>query len=110
MKKEILKKKLFKCIDVLFVGTRYLAWAIALLGIVGSVILLFVNIPLGLSSAAVFLATFFLSVGVILLLVPNKLAKGKLVGNKKYYIGVVSLVIALAVMGIQLSQSSPYAG
>lgn len=92
--------KLFECIDGLFIGARYLAWAIALLGIVGSVILLFVNIPLGLASAAVFLATFFLSVGVVLLLVPNKFVKGKLEGNKKYWVGVVALIIALAVMGI----------
>lgn len=92
--------KLFECIDGLFFGTRYLTWAIALLGIVGSVILLFVNIPLGIASAAVFLATFFLSMGVVLILLPNKLAKGKLEGNKKYYIGVVALVIAVAVMGV----------
>ena len=40
--------KLFESIDWLLIGTRYMSWAIALLGIVGSVILFFANIPLGI--------------------------------------------------------------
>lgn len=92
--------KLFKSIDGLLVGTRYLAWAIALLGIVGSVILFFANISLGFGSAAVFIATIFLAIGVTLLLLPKQLAKGKLEGNKKYIVGAVSVVLAAVVIGI----------
>lgn len=92
--------KLFESIDGLFIGTRYLVWALALLGIIGSVILFFVNIPLGLASAMVFLASFLLSIGVVLLLIPKKLVKGKLEGSKKYAVGGAAIVIAVAVMGI----------
>lgn len=91
--------KLFDSIDGLLAGTRYLAWGIALLGIVGSVVLFFANLSLGLGSAAVFLATFFLAIGVTLLLLPKPLSKGKLEGIKKYGIGAVAVVIALIVMG-----------
>lgn len=92
--------KLFDCIDGLLVGTRYLAWGIAVLGIIGSVILFIANVPLGIGAAPVFLASFFLSIGVTLLLIPKQLAKGKLTGNKKYVAGAVSLAIAIVVMGI----------
>lgn len=92
--------KLFECIDRLLVGTKYLAWAIALVGIAGSVILFIANLSLGLSSAVVFIASFFLSIGVTLLLLPKKLIKGKLEGNSKYVVGVVALVIAVVVMEI----------
>lgn len=92
--------KLFDTTDGLLAGTRYLAWGIALLGILGSIILLFVNIPLGIPSAAVFLATFFLAIGVVLLLMPKQLAKDKMEGKKKYIIGAVALIIAVAIMGI----------
>lgn len=89
---------LFDTTDGLLTGTRYLAWILGLLGVIGSVILLFVNIPLGLSSAMVFAAAFFLSVAVTLLLMPLKLAKGKLKGYGRYIIGAVSLLIAIVVM------------
>ena len=92
--------KLFESIGGLLAGTRYLAWGIGVLGTVGSVILFLANIPLGIGTAAVFLASFFLAIAVSLLLIPQKLAKGKLEGNKKYVIGAVSLIIAVAVMGI----------
>ena len=89
---------LFKSIDGLLVGTKYLAWAIGLLGMVGSVLLFLVNIPLGMGSAMVFVASLFLSIAVTLLLLPKKLAAGKLAGGKRYLIGAVACVIALAVM------------
>lgn len=92
--------KLFESIDGLLVGTRYLAWGIGVLGVIGSVILFIANVPLGLGTAAVFVASFFLAVAVSLLLLPKQLAKGKLESNKKYIVGAVSLVIAIAVMGI----------
>jgi len=92
--------KLFESIDGLLVGTRYLAWGIGVLGVIGSIILFIVNVPLGIGTAAVFIASFFLAVAVALLLLPKQLAKGKLKSNKKYIVGVVSLVIAIVVMGI----------
>lgn len=91
--------KLFESIDGLLVGTRYLAWAIAVLGIIGSAVLFVANLPLGFGTAVVFIASFFLSVGVTLLLLPKQLAKGKLAGGKKYVIGAVAVVLAVAVMG-----------
>lgn len=92
--------KLFHSIDGLLVGTKYLAWAIGLIGIVGSVILFFVNLSMGFASAMVFIATLLLSVAVTLLLLPKPLAKGKLSGNKRFVIGTVALVLAVAVFGI----------
>lgn len=92
--------KLFDITDGLLSGTRYLAWGIAVLGIIGSVVLFFANLSLGFASAAVFLASFFLAIGVVLLLMPKQLAKGKLEGTKKYIIGAVALIIALVIMGI----------
>lgn len=95
--------KLFDCIDGLLVGTKYLAWAIALVGIFGSVVLFVANLSLGLGSAVVFIASFLLSVSVTVALFPEKLATGKLeklAGSKKYVVGVVLCVIAAAIMGI----------
>lgn len=92
--------KLFKSIDGLLVGTKYLAWAIALVGILGSVVLFVANLSLGMGSAIVFLASFLLAVGVTLLLLPQKLTKGKLEGNKKNIVGAVSCVLAAVIMGI----------
>lgn len=93
--------KLFESIDGLLVGTKYLCWAIGLVGIIGSVILFFCNLSLGFASAMVFVAALLLSVAVTLLLLPEKLAKGKLADQKKRVtIGTVLLVLAAAIMGI----------
>lgn len=93
--------QLFETIDGLLAGTKYLAWAIALVGIVGSVILFFANLSLGFASAMVFVAALLLSVAVTLMLLPEKLAKGKLADQRKrMIIGGVLLVLAAAVMGI----------
>lgn len=92
--------ELFKTIDGLLHGTKYLAWAIGLVGIVGSVILFFCNVSLGLPSAMVFVAAFLLSIAVTLLLLPEKLAKGALASGKRNAVGVVALLAAVVVMGI----------
>lgn len=92
--------KLFELIDGLLVGTKYLAWAIGLLGIACSVILFFSNLSLGLASAMVFLAALLLSVAVTLLLLPGKLARGTLAGSRRTVIGAAALALAVAVMGI----------
>lgn len=100
--------KLFESIDGLLVGTRYLAWGIGVLGILGSIVLFIANIPLGIGTAAVFIASLFLAIAVTLLLIPKKISKGKFEGNKKYIIGAVSLVIAIAVMGIVYASNSGF--
>lgn len=93
--------KLFETIDGLLIGARYLAWAIALVGIICSVVLFFVNLPLGFASAIVFVAALLLSVAVTLMLLPAKLAKGRLSSQRKRMVGGgVLLVLAAAVMGI----------
>lgn len=93
--------QLFETIDGLLASTKYLAWAIALVGIVGSVILFFANLSLGFASAMVFVAALLLSVAVTLMLLPEKLAKGKLADQRKrMVVGGVLLVLATAVMGI----------
>lgn len=93
--------KLFETIDGLLGATRYLAWAIALVGIVGSVILFFANLSLGFASAIVFVAALLLSLAVTLMLLPEKLAKGKLADQRKRMtVGCVLLVLAVAVMGV----------
>lgn len=92
--------KLFESVDGLLIGARYLAWGIAVLGIVGSRVLFIANLSLGFGSAAVFIATFFLAIGVTLLIFPKQLAKGKLSGNKKYTAGAIAVVAAIIVIGI----------
>lgn len=93
--------KLFETIDGLLAGTKYLAWAIALVGIVGSIVLFFANLSLGFASAIVFVAALLLSIAVTLMLLPEKLAKGKLADQHKRMItGCVLLVLAAAIMGV----------
>ncbi|MDO5546267.1 MAG: hypothetical protein Q4F81_10715 [Eubacteriales bacterium] len=93
--------KLFEIIDGLLAGAVYLFWAIALIGIPMTLILFFVNLGMGFASAMVFVAAFLLSIAVTLLLLPAKLAKGKLADQKKRVTaGCVLLVLAAAIMGI----------
>ena len=67
---------------------------------VGSVILFFFNLSLGITSALVFVAALLLSVAVTLLLLPKALVKGKLDSPKRIVVGCVALVLAVAIMGI----------
>lgn len=92
--------KLFGVIDGLLVGTRYLAWGIALVGIFASFVLLVANVPLGLGSVASCIALFLLACGTVLLLLPKRLAYGGLEGGARFAIGAVVLLVACAVMGI----------
>lgn len=92
---------LFRTIDSLLIGTKYLGWGITLAGIPLSVVLFFANLSLGLASAMVFVAAFLLCVGVTLLLLPKALAKGPLANSKmRNLIGAATLVLATAIMGI----------
>lgn len=90
--------KLFGVIDGLLVGTRFLAWGIAMLGIAGSVVLMVANLPLGLSSAAVFLAALLAAAGVGALLAPKGLLKNKFSGRGRHFFGACTLLAAVAVM------------
>ena len=91
---------LFKLIDGLLIGTKYLAWGIGVAGIIGSIVLFFANISLGFASAAVFIAALFLSIAVTLLLWPKQIAKGIFAGKVKYIIGAIAFVIAVVVIAI----------
>lgn len=68
--------KLFESIDGLLVGTRYLAWGIGVLGVIGSVILFIANVPLGIGTAAVFVASFSLQLQFRCCFCQNSLQKG----------------------------------
>ena len=91
---------LFKTIDGLLVGARYLAWGIGAVGIVASVVLFFANVSLGFASATVFVAALLLAVAVALLLWPKQLAKGPLEGRGKYVVGSVALAVAVLVAAV----------
>lgn len=94
--------KLFETIDGLLIGTKYLAWGIALICIPATAILFFANLSLGPASAMVCAAAFLLAVGVTLLLLPEMLSKNDFMADKKKRctIGAVAIVLATAVMGI----------
>lgn len=94
--------KLFDTIDGLLVGTKYLAWGIALLCIPLSVILLFANITMGFASVIACVAALLLAVGITLVILPEKLAKGKMAGKTRFIVGGVAIVLAVAVMGIAI--------
>lgn len=91
---------LFKIIDGLLVGTKYLAWGMGVLGIILSIVLFFANISLGFASAATFIAALLLSVAVTLLLWPTPFAKGVFGGKGKYIIGGICLALAVLVFAI----------
>ena len=92
--------KLFECIDGLIIGAKYLTWMIGVAGILLSVILFVANLALGFSSAAVFIASFFLAIGVTLLLMPKSLTADKPEGSKKNKAGAVCCVLAAVIMGL----------
>lgn len=91
---------LFKTIDGLLVGTKYLAWAIALVGILVSAVLVVANLTVSFAAVMVCLSAFLLSIGATLLLLPKQLAKGILGSNKRIVIGAVAVVLAGVIMGI----------
>lgn len=91
---------LFSCIDGLMVGARYLAWAIVLLCIPCSVVLIFANIGLGPLSALTFLAALLFSVGATLLLLPERFVKGPLEQINRFVAGGVLVLVAAVVMGL----------
>lgn len=91
--------KLFESINVIFVATHYLVWGLGLLGIPASAALALINLPLGIPSSLTFVATFFLSVAIVLLLVPKKLSCGILGSAIRFVVGGIALLAAVLIMG-----------
>ncbi|MFC0233876.1 hypothetical protein ACFFIF_07720 [Vagococcus entomophilus] len=91
---------LFKTIDNLFVGTKYGVWGMSVLGIVFSVVLALANFGMGIGAVAIFIATFCLSISLMLLLLPKGLEKGKKINKYKYGTAILLGVIALSITGI----------
>jgi len=102
-RKEEIMMMIFKTIDGLFKGMKIGVLALAVAGIFGSVGLLFMNISLGLASTSVFLATLIGSASLVLILAPEGLLKRFIkkdnIVNKRYFISLVLLVIAFAIVG-----------
>lgn len=92
--------KLFKVIDYLFVGIRYLCWGIGVIGIIASLILIVSNLGLGLAACLLFVSTLLVSIAVTLLLAPSFLLANRLSNKMKYSISAACLIIALVVTGI----------
>ncbi|MFV0394606.1 MAG: hypothetical protein ACK5LC_09455 [Coprobacillaceae bacterium] len=95
---------IFKTIYGLFKGTRYGVLGLSLLGIIGSIILLCMNITLGVASTSIFLASLIGSAGLLLLLLPelivHKLMKLEMIMDRRYLIGAVLLVVAFTIVGL----------
>lgn len=98
---------LFNTIDSLFKGTRFGVWGLAVLGILASVGLAIVNVPLGLAAFGVCVATLFLSIGIALLLLPSSFEK-KLATRlpKKEQVIVASLALGVALVVVALAYFS----
>ena len=93
-----------KTIDGLFVATGYLVWLLGVIGLVGSVILGFVNLSMGIPAVMLFVATFLVSIAASVALMPKAIIdKGILptvLTEKKVVITVVALIAATAIAGI----------
>lgn len=91
---------LFKVIDGLFAATRYGVLGLSILGAVGSIILFFFNISMGVGAWLTVLALLALSVSVAMFLVPNIFVKNTIASKNRYVSASVLAVIAVVVMGI----------
>lgn len=83
-----------KTIRGLFIGTKYGVLGLSALGIAGSVILFFMNVGIGMASAALCLAVLALCIGLVLILIPKEMTRRELI------ISVACLIIAFAITGI----------
>ncbi len=91
--------KLFGVIDYLFIGTRFGCWGLGILGIVVSVVLAIVNIPMGVGSALIFIAALLLSMAIALLLAPKGFFSKKLSETKRIAFSVGSVAAAMLLAG-----------
>jgi hypothetical protein len=98
---------LFNTIDSLFKSTRFGVWGLAVLGILASIGLAIVNVPLGLAAFGVCVATLFLSIGITLLLLPSYFEK-KLATRlpKKEQVIIASLALGVALVVVALAYFS----
>jgi len=99
-KRGKLKMMLFEIINYLFIAIRYGVWALGVLGILVSIVLILTNLSFGFSSALVFIASLFLSIAVSVFLLPNIPFILAFLGGKKLIVAAVSLVISIAIMGL----------
>ena len=89
-------------INWLFIGTRYLVWAMGLIGVPLSIILLVANIGGGIGAMGLMVATLLLSIALTLMLMPNSLVEKLPEGlqEKRFLIGIVAVIVAAAFAGI----------
>ncbi|AMC94554.1 hypothetical protein AOC36_11400 [Erysipelothrix larvae] len=92
--------KLTKVIDALFIGTRYGSWGMGVLGIILSVILAFANLSMGLGPTLLCVAALFVSLGITVLLAPQKLSDRFMKSNNKVTAGVVCILGAAIIAGL----------
>lgn len=81
-------------INGLFIGTKYLVWAMGVIGIPLSIILLVANIAGGIGAIVIMVATLLLSVAVTLMLMPNSLVEKLPEGlqEKRFLVGAVAFI------------------
>lgn len=89
-------------INGLFIGIRYLVWAMGVIGIPVSIILLIANIAGGIGAIGIMLALLLLSVAITLMLMPSSLVEKLPEGiqEKRFLVGAVAVIIAAALAGI----------
>lgn len=83
-----------KTINGLFIGTKYGVLGLSSVGILGSIILFFANMAIGMSSAILCIAALALCIALVIILMPKKMT------IKESVIAVACLVVAFAITGI----------
>lgn len=89
-------------INGLFIGLRYLVWAMGVIGIPVSIILLIANIAGGIGAIGLMVATLLLSVAITLMLMPSSLVEKLPEGlqEKRFLVGVIAVIVAALLAGI----------
>lgn len=91
---------LSKTINGLFIKTYYGVWGLGVLGIFGSLILVFVNISLGMSSLLTCVALLCLSLTITMGLLPKFFIKGALLEKIRIPLTIITALLAISIMGI----------
>lgn len=89
-------------INGLFIGVRYLVWAMGIVGIPVSIILLIVNIGVGIGAIGLMFALFLLSLAITLMLMPSSLVEKlpEVLQEKRFLMGTIAVIIAVLLAGI----------
>lgn len=89
-------------INGLFIGLRYLVWAMGVIGIPLSIILLVVNIGGGIGAIGLIVAALLLSIALTLMLMPNSLVEKLPEGlqEKRFLVGIIAVIVAAVFAGI----------